>query len=70
APRRRGWCSMHEDNYTLLHRGGRKQVHVVDRRGRCFECRVERDKSRTRRFNPADCAHYQVCHPVAAEACA
>ncbi len=68
-PRRTGWCSMHEDNLMLLHRGRRRLERVKDRRGRCFECRVERDKSRVRRFKPSDCAHYQVCHPVAAEVC-
>ncbi|MCA9690848.1 MAG: hypothetical protein KC636_14675, partial [Myxococcales bacterium] len=68
-PRRSGWCSMHEDRYTLIHRGPRRHAHVLDRGGRCFECRVETRRDRVRRFQPADCAHYQVCRPVDREEC-
>ncbi|MGB1014569.1 MAG: protein kinase domain-containing protein, partial [Nannocystaceae bacterium] len=66
---KRGWCAMHEDRYELLARTKRRKTTVKDRLGQCYSCRKETRASRIRRFQPDDCAHYQVCHPVENEAC-
>jgi len=66
---KRDWCAMHEDRYELLARTKRRKATVQDRRGQCYRCRKETRASRIRRFQPDDCAHYQVCHRVDNEAC-
>ena len=63
-----GWCHLHEDRYTLLARTSSRRSQLA-RDGTCYECRVERRRSRTRSFSPRDCAGYSLCGPTASEAC-
>ncbi|MEZ4380040.1 MAG: serine/threonine-protein kinase [Nannocystaceae bacterium] len=69
SPRRRDWCYMDEDRYLLLRRMPRRRAHIRDRDGRCYACRVESRAARVQRFQPDDCAHYQVCGRVADGEC-
>jgi hypothetical protein len=55
-------CHLHEDTYELLARGARKRQ--LEDGGSCFECRLERRRSRTSRFSPADCGAYALCAPA------
>lgn len=67
--RRSGWCSLHEDTYRLLRRDRRRKTRFRSRNGRCFSCRIEERKSRTRQFHPRDCQGYQLCGPTADGEC-
>jgi hypothetical protein len=60
-------CHLHEDTYELLVRGPRKK-QLIDA-GECFECRLERRRSRTSRFSPGDCGAYALCAPAGEDAC-
>jgi hypothetical protein len=64
SPRKRDWCYMDEDRYLLLRRMPKRRSHIRDRDGRCYACRIESRAARVQRFQPDDCAHYQVCGRV------
>ncbi len=68
-PLRRGWCYLGEDHYKLIRRMSKRRSKIRDDEGRCFSCRVEARAARVKGFKPDDCAHYQLCAPVAAEEC-
>ena len=68
-PHRRGWCYLGEDHYKLIRRMSRRRSKIRDDEGRCYNCRIEARAARVKGFKPDDCAHYQLCGPVAAEEC-
>jgi serine/threonine protein kinase len=63
-----GWCHLHEDRYTLLERTSKRRA-TVEVQGKCYTCRVEKNRDRTRNFSPRDCAGYSLCWEASADAC-
>jgi serine/threonine protein kinase len=63
-----GWCHLHEDRYTLLGRTPKRRASL-EHQGKCYTCRVEKNRARTRNFLPRDCAGYSLCGEASADAC-
>jgi hypothetical protein len=68
GPELDGWCHLHEDRYTLLSRTSKRRA-TLEHQGKCYICREEKRRDRTRNFSPRDCAGYSLCGEESADAC-